>query len=77
MRLLRPKQLIQAVKAVCAFLGNIETLEVQEVCDQFVKSCLDFDKAKGEDGTKGKLRPEIMEEVHSLYLDLSMAYACS
>lgn len=28
MRALRPKQMIQAVKAVCALLGNMETIEV-------------------------------------------------
>ena len=60
---LRPNQLIQSVKAVCAFLGQIETLEVQEVCDQLIKACLELDRAKGNEDPSGKLRPEIVDQV--------------
>ncbi len=63
MRTLRPHQLVQAVKAVCAFLGNLETLEVQESCDGLVRACLELDRARGNEDPAGKLRPEIVEEV--------------
>lgn len=63
MKSLRPRQILQAVKAICAFLGNIETLEIQEICDQLVKQCLAFDKAKGNEEPSGRIRPEIVEEV--------------
>ena len=51
------------MKAVCALLGNLETLELQDVCDQLVKHCLDFDREKGNEDPAGRLRPEIVEEV--------------
>ena len=63
MKSLRPRQMLQAVKAVCALLGNIETLEIQEICDQLVKQCLAFDRAKGNEEPSGRIRPEIVEEV--------------
>ena len=63
MQSLRPRQILQAVKAICTFLGNIETLEIQEICDQLVKQCLAFDKAKGNEEPSGRLRPEIVDEV--------------
>ena len=64
MRTLRPHQLVQAVKAVCAFLGNLETLEVQEACDALVAACLELDRARGNaEDPAGRLRPEIVEEV--------------
>ena len=40
MKALRPKQMLQAVKAVAALLGGVETLELREACDQLCKSCL-------------------------------------
>lgn len=67
MKSLRPRQILQAVKAICAFLGNIETLEIQEICDQLVKQCLGFDKAKGNEEPSGRVRPEIVEEVGERY----------
>jgi len=41
---LRPKQVIQAVKMVCALLGKIETIEVTEMCDKLIDQCLEFDQ---------------------------------
>jgi hypothetical protein len=41
---LRPKQMIQAVKAVCTVLGRIESVEVSETCEKLIEQCLDFDK---------------------------------
>lgn len=58
---LKPNQLIQAVKAVCAFLGNIETLEIQGICDKLIRSCAKFNQNLGtEDG-----KPEIMNDVRT------------
>ena len=66
MRSLRPRQLVQSVKAICAFLGNLELLEVQDACDFLVRSCLEFDRARGgveDPASAARLRPEIVEEV--------------
>jgi phosphatidylinositol-4-phosphate 3-kinase len=41
---LRPKQVIQAVKMVCALLGRLETIEVTEMCDKLISQCLEFDQ---------------------------------
>jgi len=64
---LRPKQMLQAVKAVSALLGGVETLDVREACDQLITTCLQFDAAKGNEDPAGKLRPEIVEEVGERY----------
>ena len=47
MSALRPKQLMQAVKAITTFLGQVETLDITAACDECLKACLEFDKAKG------------------------------
>ena len=39
---------LQAVKAVCAKLGGVETLDLAEALDEFSKTCVKFDWAKGE-----------------------------
>ena len=67
MKALRPKQMLQAVKAVAALLGGVETLELREACDQLVRSCLEYDAAKGNEDPAGKLRPEIIDEVGEKY----------
>jgi len=36
---LRPWQLVQAAKAVCTFLGSLETLDTQEACDSLIAAC--------------------------------------
>lgn len=64
---LRPKRMIQAVKAVSAFLGNVETTELTEACEKLITQCLEFDQAKGNEDPSGKLRPEIVEEVGERY----------
>eukprot|EP00092_Neocalanus_flemingeri_P001614 GFUD01001721.1.p1 GENE.GFUD01001721.1~~GFUD01001721.1.p1 ORF type:complete len:1837 (+),score=416.06 GFUD01001721.1:479-5989(+) len=64
---LRPKQMLQAVKAVSALLGGVETLDVREACEQLITTCLQFDAAKGNEDPAGKLRPEIVEEVGERY----------
>ena len=67
MKALRPKQMLQAVKAVAALLGGVETLELREACDLLCKSCLQFDAAKGNEDPAGRLRPEIVDEVGEQY----------
>jgi len=64
---LRPKQMLQAVKAVSALLGGVETLDVREACEQLITTCLQFDAAKGNEDPAGRLRPEIVEEVGERY----------
>ena len=41
---LRPKQVIQAAKMVCALLGKVETIEVTETCDLLISQCVQFDQ---------------------------------
>ena len=67
MKALRPKQMLQAVKAVAALLGGVETLELREACDKLCKACLQFDAAKGNEDPSGRLRPEIVDEVGEHY----------
>lgn len=67
MQALRPKQVIQATKAISAHLGNVETMEISEACGKLITQCLEFDKAKGNEEPSGRLRPEIVEEVGERY----------
>ncbi|KAK0183358.1 hypothetical protein PV327_001408 [Microctonus hyperodae] len=39
---LQPRGVEQAVKAVCALMGNIETYEITEAVDNFVNACCQF-----------------------------------
>ena len=39
---LQPRSVVQAVKAVCALMGNIETCEITEAVDNFVNACCQF-----------------------------------
>ncbi|XP_071564109.1 phosphatidylinositol 4-phosphate 3-kinase C2 domain-containing subunit beta isoform X3 [Temnothorax nylanderi] len=39
---LQPHGVVQAVKAVCALMGNIETFEITEAIDNFVNACCQF-----------------------------------
>ncbi|XP_054004897.1 phosphatidylinositol 4-phosphate 3-kinase C2 domain-containing subunit beta isoform X1 [Hylaeus anthracinus] len=39
---LQPRGVVQAVKAVCALMGNIETFEITEAVDNFVNACCKF-----------------------------------
>ena len=64
---LRPQRILQSVKAICAQLGSIETIEIRDCCDKFTKQCLEFDKAKGNEEPSGKLRPEIVKELGEHY----------
>ena len=64
---LRPQKLLQSIKAICAHLGNIETIEIQDCCDKFTRECLEFDKAKGNEEPSGKLRPEVVNELGENY----------
>ena len=63
MRSLRPRQVKQAVKAVCALLGGLVTLDVQDACEELDKNCVGFDAAKGNEDPAGRLRQEIVDEV--------------
>merc|ERR1712020_664351 len=60
-------RILQSVKAICAQLGSIETIEIRDCCDKFTKQCLEFDKAKGNEEPSGKLRPEIVNELGEHY----------
>ena len=68
MRSLRPRQVKQAVKAVCALLGGLVTLDVQDACEELDKNCVGFDAAKGNEDPAGRLRQEIVDEVRGLAL---------
>ena len=65
MQALRPKQVIQAVKAISAFLGKVETTDISYACEKLITQCLEFDKSKGNEDPSGRLRPEIVDEVFS------------
>lgn len=39
---LQPRGVVQAVKAVCALTGSIETFEITEAVDNFVNACCQF-----------------------------------
>ncbi len=67
MRKLRPHQLVQSVKAVCAFLGGIETLDVHDSCDALVRTCLEMDRDRGNVDHAGRIRPDILKEVNLNY----------
>ncbi|KAK9497814.1 hypothetical protein O3M35_003734 [Rhynocoris fuscipes] len=41
---LQPKSVMQAVKAICSLLGNIETLEISHALELFKNACDDFPK---------------------------------
>ena len=68
MRSLRPRQVKQAVKAVCALLGGLVTLDVQDACEELDRNCVGFDAAKGNEDPAGRLRKEIVDEVRGLAL---------
>merc|ERR1719334_310146 len=73
MQALRPKQMLQAVKAVCALLGGVETIELREAMDRLNIACVRFDKAKGNEDPAGRLRPEIVEEVGERYAMVTLS----
>ena len=72
LKALRPKKMLQAVKAVCALLGNIETLEVSECCDHLAQSCMEFHKARGNEDPSGRLRPEVVGELGEKYATVTL-----
>lgn len=39
---LQPRGVMQAVKAVCALLGNVETLDISHALDMFNRACSQF-----------------------------------
>jgi phosphatidylinositol-4-phosphate 3-kinase len=63
MAALRPRQVLQAVKAVSALLGGVESIDLKEARERLTMVCLQFDQAKGNADPAGRLRPEIVEEV--------------
>lgn len=64
---LNPRGMLQAVKAVCAKLGGVETLDLAEALDEFSQACVKYDCAKGNEDPSGRVRPEIVEEVGERY----------
>ena len=73
MKSLRPKQMLQAVKAVASLLGGVETLELREACDLLCRTCMQFDQAKGNETPDGRLRPEIVEELGEKYAMVTLS----
>ena len=73
MKALRPKQMLQAVKAVASLVGGVETLELREACDLLCKTCMQFDQAKGNETPDGRLRPEIVEELGEKYAMVTLS----
>ncbi|PNF36119.1 hypothetical protein B7P43_G10961, partial [Cryptotermes secundus] len=55
---LQAKGVVQAVKAICALMGNVETQDITESVESFESVCLQFIPAPPTDG----LRPEIVNE---------------
>uniref|UniRef100_A0A1B6CT28 Uncharacterized protein n=3 Tax=Clastoptera arizonana TaxID=38151 RepID=A0A1B6CT28_9HEMI len=55
---LQPRGVIQAVKAVCALLGNVETLDISHALDMFNRACSQFITQE-----ESWARPEIVEEI--------------
>ncbi|KAG7196586.1 hypothetical protein KM043_013079 [Ampulex compressa] len=58
---LQPRSVVQAVKAVCALMGNIETFEVTEAIDNFVNACCQFLPQSHTTNIECK-KPEILHE---------------
>ena len=75
MQALRPKSVLQAVKAVCALLGSVESIDVKEAQEQLKIVCVKFDQAKGGEDPSGRLRPEIVEEVGERYAMVALSRA--
>ena len=67
---LRPRQVLQSVKAVSALLGGVESLDLREAQHTLRQACVKFDQAKGNEDPAGRLRPEIVEEVCCSLLNL-------
>nr|XP_014285368.1 phosphatidylinositol 4-phosphate 3-kinase C2 domain-containing subunit beta isoform X2 [Halyomorpha halys] len=55
---IQPLSVLQAVKAVCALLGNIETLQISQALDNFVHACEEFPISQS--STRSK--PEIVDD---------------
>ncbi|XP_023349681.1 phosphatidylinositol 4-phosphate 3-kinase C2 domain-containing subunit beta [Eurytemora carolleeae] len=64
---LNPRGMLQAVKAVCAKLGSVETIDLSEALEKFKQACVKYDCMKGNEDPAGKLRPEIVEVVGERY----------
>ena len=60
---LRPRNVLQAVKAICALLGSVESIDLREAQEHLKMVCVKFEAAKGNEDPAGRLRPEIVEEV--------------
>lgn len=58
---LQPRSVVQAVKAVCALMGNIETFEITEAVDNFVNACCKFLPQAHTTNIECK-KPEILHE---------------
>ena len=78
---LRPARIMQSVKAVCALLGHIETLDVEEVLDTLNRDISDMDKRGGRsdegvdrDRQKAKVKASI-DRVRDVVQKLVEVYA--
>ena len=58
---LQPRGVVQAVKAVCALMGRVETFEISEAVDNFVNACCKFLPQIHTTNIECK-RPEILHE---------------
>ncbi|CAH0389985.1 unnamed protein product [Bemisia tabaci] len=59
---LHPRRVIQAVKAICALLGNLEPLEMTFALDQFVNTCSQYSSSSQTHEDIGWTRPEIIRD---------------
>ncbi|XP_014237353.1 phosphatidylinositol 4-phosphate 3-kinase C2 domain-containing subunit beta isoform X2 [Trichogramma pretiosum] len=58
---LQPRGVVQAVKAVCALMGSVETYEITEAVDNFVNACCKFLPQVHASKIECK-KPEILDE---------------
>ena len=63
---LNPSSLIQPVKAVCVLLGEVQTVEITDSLDSFVKTCNEWNsKVKEILGSENKRRTKIVSDCSS------------
>lgn len=61
---LKSSQIVQSVKAICALLGQIEMLEVEEVCNKLVRLCQVLETKRSDSiGGGNIIRPKILDQV--------------
>ncbi|XP_073999097.1 phosphatidylinositol-4-phosphate 3-kinase catalytic subunit Pi3K68D [Rhodnius prolixus] len=59
---LQSKSVMQAVKAICSLLGNVETLELSQAIEAFTSVCDEFPKNRVNSQLNSWTKPSIIEE---------------